>query len=67
MTEFLELAETLDSIAADSSRNAKISLVSALLRKVDPEEVRITALFLGGRIFSESDERVLNVSWGGLR
>ncbi|MHA2210866.1 MAG: ATP-dependent DNA ligase, partial [Candidatus Thorarchaeota archaeon] len=27
----------------------------------------ITALFIGGRIFSESGDRVLNVSWGGLR
>ncbi|MHA2066056.1 MAG: ATP-dependent DNA ligase [Candidatus Thorarchaeota archaeon] len=67
MTEFLELAETLDKIADVSSRNAKIDFVAALLRKVGSEEVRSAALFLGGRIFSENDDKVLNVSWGGLR
>ena len=54
-------------IATVSSRNAKIDFVEKLLREVDPLEIRTTALFLGGRIFSESDERVLNVSWGGLK
>lgn len=66
MTEFLEIAETLDEISAVSSRNAKIDLAAGLLKKVDLNEVRSTALFLSGRIFSESDGRVLNVSWGGL-
>ncbi|MFW9861949.1 MAG: ATP-dependent DNA ligase [Candidatus Thorarchaeota archaeon] len=67
MTEFLKIAETMDKIAAVSSRNAKLDLVATLLREVDPVEVRTSALFLGGCIFSESDDRVLNVSWGGLK
>jgi DNA ligase-1 len=67
MTEFLKIAETLDGIAAVSSRNAKIELVAALLEEVGTTEVKTAALFLGGRIFPESDDRVLNVSWGGLK
>ncbi|MFX0055935.1 MAG: ATP-dependent DNA ligase [Promethearchaeota archaeon] len=67
MTEFLKIAETLDKIAAVSSRNAKLDLVATLLREVDTLEVRTSALFLGGRIFPESDDRVLNVSWSGLK
>ncbi|MFX1440943.1 MAG: ATP-dependent DNA ligase [Promethearchaeota archaeon] len=67
MTEFLRIAETLDKIAAVSSRNAKIGFVAALLKEVDSIEVRTTARFLGGRIFPESDDRVLNVSWSGLK
>ncbi|MFW9966610.1 MAG: ATP-dependent DNA ligase, partial [Candidatus Thorarchaeota archaeon] len=67
MTEFAEIAQTLEKIAAVSSRNAKIDYVADLLRKAKTLEVRITALFLGGRIFSEGDSKILNVSWGGLK
>ena len=67
MTDFAEIAQTLEKIAAVSSRNVKIDYVADLLRKANPLEIRITALFLGGRIFSEGDEKILNVSWGGLK
>ncbi|MFX1482098.1 MAG: ATP-dependent DNA ligase [Promethearchaeota archaeon] len=66
MTEFTLFADTLDRVAATSKRNQKIKLAAEFLRKVDVNEVHQAALFMGGRIFAESDQRVLNVSWKGL-
>jgi len=67
MTDFAELARTLDEISEESGRNAKIDLVSSFLKQVEQEEMRPSALFLGGRVFSERDPRVLNVSWRGVK
>lgn len=66
MTEFALLAEVLDSIAATTKRKEKLELAGEFLRKVDTDELSQAALFLGGRIFAESDQRVLNISWRGL-
>ncbi|MFX1603511.1 MAG: ATP-dependent DNA ligase [Promethearchaeota archaeon] len=67
MTDFAELARTLDEISKVSGRNAKIDLVASFLKQVQQEETRSAALFLGGRVFSERDPRVLNVSWRGVK
>ncbi|MFX1416052.1 MAG: ATP-dependent DNA ligase [Promethearchaeota archaeon] len=67
MTDFAELARTLDEISAVSGRNAKIELVASFLKEVQQDEISAAALFLGGRVFSERDPRVLNVSWSGVR
>ncbi len=67
MTDFAELARTLDEISAVSGRNAKIELVASFLKEVQQDEMTAAALFLGGRVFSERDLRVLNVSWRGVR
>ncbi|MHA2433161.1 MAG: ATP-dependent DNA ligase, partial [Candidatus Thorarchaeota archaeon] len=67
MTDFAELARTLDEISEESGRNAKIDLVASFLKQVEQEEMRPSALFLGGRVFSERDPRALNVSWRGVK
>ncbi|MHA2601051.1 MAG: ATP-dependent DNA ligase [Candidatus Thorarchaeota archaeon SMTZ1-83] len=67
MTDFAELARTLDEISSVSGRNAKTDLVASFLKKVQQDELTAAALFLGGRVFSERDPRVLNVSWRGVK
>ena len=66
MTEFLQLADILDNISAESGRYAKIALVGNFLRSLEKSEMKPAALFLAGRAFSESKEEPLNLSWKGL-
>lgn len=61
-----ELAELAMRIASTSSRRDKVSLVSDLIRRSDPEEAYKALLILTGRIFPPSDPRELNVSWATL-
>jgi len=62
-TPFLELAQLCRRVEATSKRNEKISLISAFLRSIGPEEVPLATLFLSGKAFPESDPRVLEVSY----
>ena len=64
--EFKRIAEVLDAVSETSKRREKISLVSSLLKEVPKSEVEAAALLLGGRIFAETDEQTLNISWKGL-
>jgi DNA ligase-1 len=66
LTDFVELASVLDSVAATTKRKLKTQLAAEFLRKVDKSEVSQAALFLSGHIFSERDQRALNISWKGL-
>lgn len=66
MTSFAVLAEVLDRVAATTKRKEKMELAGEFLRKLDTDEISQAALFLSGRIFAESDQRVLNISWRGL-
>jgi DNA ligase-1 len=66
VTDFVELAKVLDSIAATKKRTMKIKRAGEFLRGVDQDEISQVALFLGGKIFAERDQRVLNISWRGL-
>ena len=66
MTEFLLLAEVLDKVSRTSKRSEKVSLAAAFLKSVDDNEIESAALFLCGKIFAESDQRALNISWRGL-
>ena len=66
MTEFIKLAEALDSISRTRKRSEKVDIAAEFLRKVDIDEIRSAALFLSGKVFAESDQRTLNVSWKGL-
>ncbi|MFW9800315.1 MAG: ATP-dependent DNA ligase [Candidatus Thorarchaeota archaeon] len=67
MTDFAELARTLDDISRVSGRNAKIDLVASFLRQVRPKDLVAATRFLGGAVFSERDPKVLNVSWRGVK
>lgn len=66
MTDFAKLSEVLDTIAATVKRRDKITVAGGFLRELDAGEISQAALFLCGRIFAESDQRVLNISWKGL-
>jgi DNA ligase-1 len=64
--EFLKLATTFDAVSKTTKKKEKISIVAKLLREVEVYEINSATLFLAGKIFPESDEHVLNVSWNGL-
>ncbi|MFX1605791.1 MAG: ATP-dependent DNA ligase [Promethearchaeota archaeon] len=66
MTDFIKLAEVLDTISRTSKRTEKITVAAEFLKKVDIDEISRAALFLGGNVFAESDQRTLNISWKGL-
>ena len=64
--EFKRISELLDVVSQTTKRTEKISLVSSFLRELPKSEVKPAALFLGGRIFAESEGLTLNLSWKGL-
>ena len=66
MTDFIKLAEALDSISSTRKRTEKVAIATEFLRKVDIDEISKAALFLSGKVFAESDQRTLNISWKGL-
>ena len=66
MTDFIRFAEMLDKVSKTRKRSEKISLAGEFLREVSIEEVSQTALYLSGKVFAESDQRTLNISWKGL-
>ena len=66
MTHFVVLAEVLDKISRTMKRREKVSLAGEFLRSVEIEEVSQAALYMSGKVFAESDQRTLNISWKGL-
>ncbi|MFW9847999.1 MAG: ATP-dependent DNA ligase [Candidatus Thorarchaeota archaeon] len=66
MTEFLELANALEEITSTPRRNEKIRIIADILKSVKQDELQFTTRVLAGRVFAESDERTLNVSWSGM-
>jgi DNA ligase-1 len=66
MTSFTRVAELLDSVTATSKRKEKIRYIAEFLSSIDPSEAAYAALLIAGRIFAESDQRSLNVSWSGI-
>ncbi|MBY8996334.1 MAG: ATP-dependent DNA ligase [Candidatus Thorarchaeota archaeon] len=66
MTDFVFLAEVLNKVSRTKKRNEKVALAGEFLRKVEIEEVSQAALYLSGKVFAESDQRTLNISWKGL-
>ena len=66
MTGFVLLAEVLDEVSRTKKRSEKVALAGEFLRQVETGEVSQTALYLSGKVFAESDQRTLNISWKGL-
>lgn len=66
MTAFSELARVLTDVTTTSSRNQKLAILSAFLKSLGHDEIGAASLFLAGRLFPQSDNRTLNVSWKGL-
>jgi DNA ligase 1 len=65
-TSFLELALLCQSVEATTKRNEKIALIAAFLKRISPDEVAPTTLFLVGKAFPESDSRVLEISYASV-
>ena len=66
MTEFAQLTEVLDNVSMTAGRNEKVGLIADFLRRLPDDEIKYASVFLAGRIFAESDQRSLDVSWSGL-
>ncbi|MGC4807084.1 ATP-dependent DNA ligase [Micromonospora sp. DT233] len=60
---FLDLAATSAAVSATSGRRAKVELLAAALRSLDPAEVAAGAGWLAG----ELRQRQTGVGWAGLR
>lgn len=64
--EFDRLANTLDQVSQTTKRKQKVAIVAQFLRNLDPTEIESASLFLAGKVFPESSEMSLNISWRGL-
>ncbi len=67
LTPFARLADLTDALAATTKRLEKRRLLAEFLRGLRREEVGPAILILTGRIFPESDAKVLNVGWATLQ
>src|SRR5690606_25804969 len=61
--QFADLAATSAAVAATRARKAKIELLAAALRRLDPEEIEAGTAFLCG----ELRQRQTGVGWAALR
>src|SRR2546430_11644387 len=62
MSRFAELAALGDALAATKKKLEQRALIGAYLKGLPPEEVALAARLLIGRVFPESDARILNLS-----
>ncbi|MCA1553629.1 MAG: hypothetical protein LC737_04545, partial [Chloroflexi bacterium] len=62
MTLFRPLAELGDALAATKKKLQHRALIAAYLQKLPPDEIAVAARLLIGRVFAETDARILNVS-----
>lgn len=62
MTAFAALAQLGEELSATRSRLQVAGLIAAFLRSLDPPEIAPGARLIIGRVFAESDARVLNLS-----
>ncbi len=60
---FVDLAATSAAVAAISARRAKIELLAAALRQLEPDEIEAGSAYLAG----ELRQRQIGVGWAGLR
>ena len=62
-SEFHAFAELGEEIAGTPAKLEKIRLLSNYLRTLDPEKLRLAAIFLTGKPFAQSDQRTLQTGW----
>jgi len=60
---FVDLAATSAAVTATPARRAKIDLLAAALRQLDPDEIEAGAAYLSG----ELRQRQIGVGWASLR
>lgn len=66
-TSFESLARVVKELEATRGKLDKRSIIARFLRGLKPSEVAPVVLFIIGRIFSEADQRALNVGWSTVR
>ncbi|MBC7264891.1 MAG: ATP-dependent DNA ligase [Chloroflexi bacterium] len=62
MSSFVTFARLGEALSATHSRKRMAQLIADYLRGLAPEEISTAARLIIGRVFPESDDRVLNVS-----
>ena len=62
-SEFRAFAELGEQIAATPAKLEKVRLLSEYLRALEPEQLRIAAIFLTGKPFAQTDQRTLQAGW----
>jgi DNA ligase-1 len=62
----LRFSQLCESIAATTKKNEKVRLVAEFLRKTEPQEAALAALYLCGRVFPRREERVLSIGFSLL-
>ena len=63
MTAYRTLAETLDAVAKDRGKLAKIARLAETLGQVESEELPVAARLLSGNPFAEWEQAVTSVGW----
>lgn len=58
-SEFDVFAKVGESIGATTSRLAKITILAGFLRRLEPAQLALAAIYLTGRAFPQNDPRVL--------
>jgi DNA ligase-like protein len=62
-SEFLDFANLGEAIGATPAKLEKIRLLSDYLRDLTSEQLPIATTYFTGRVFAQSDPRVLQVGW----
>jgi DNA ligase-1 len=62
-SEFLELANVGEAIAATAAKLEKVRLLAEYLRTLKSEQLPVVTTYLTGRAFAQSDLRTLQVGW----
>ncbi len=62
-SEFAAFAELGEQIAATAAKLEKVRLLADYLKTLDPEQLRIAAIFLTGKPFAQTDQRTLQTGW----
>jgi DNA ligase-1 len=65
-TSFSTVAQVCRALEETTKRNEKIRLISEVLNRASPKDVRYVTLFLAGKPFPEADPRVLEISYATL-
>lgn len=66
MSRFLDLANLGEQLAATKKKLEHSALIGAYLKSIAPDEIAPAARLLIGRIFPESDPRIVNISGAAL-
>ncbi|HZQ10808.1 MAG TPA: ATP-dependent DNA ligase [Anaerolineae bacterium] len=66
MSLFLALAQLGEELAATKKKLEHSALIGAYLKQIAPEEIAPASRLLIGRIFPESDTRIVNISGAAL-